>query len=186
MKAHIESINQLFQLLLCQGWGNEIIQCNILFLVMDSILGSCREMQHFQLGGRQLCWSEQGNARLRPWWRSHSWWHLSPLDIVMCVLITSVLSGRVHDAKVHIGGNSVTASFNIIEDFADIRWGKDMPHAEEEQLHHRHGWKCFRAEFYGHHHPNCWYRHSRGWRHAGCEQLHRKQRCKEKWSVLYL
>ena len=44
----------------------------------------------------------------------------------MCVLITSVLSGRVHDAKVHIGGNSVTASFNIIEDFADIRWGKDM------------------------------------------------------------
>ena len=44
----------------------------------------------------------------------------------MCVLITSVLSGRVHDAKVHIGGNSVTASFNILEDEVDIRFGGDM------------------------------------------------------------
>ena len=34
--------------------------------------------------------------------------------------------GRVQEAKVHIGGNSVTASFNIIEDEVDIRFGGDM------------------------------------------------------------
>ena len=34
--------------------------------------------------------------------------------------------GRVQEAQVHIGGNSVTASFNILEDEVDIRFGADM------------------------------------------------------------
>ena len=38
------------------------------------------------------------------------------------------MPGRVYNAQVHVGGNSVTASFNIIEDVADIRWGRDMLH----------------------------------------------------------
>ena len=53
-----------------------------------------------------------------------------PFLISLCVfyLTTSVLPGRVYNAQVHVGGNSVTACFNIIEDVADIRWGRDMLH----------------------------------------------------------